>query len=189
FKNVSLGFFYRILNMGIVFITIPLLLSYLDNEQYRIWVTIFSLVNMVFFVDIGIGNGLKTKLTEALSIQNFKLAKTYISTAYISISVISLVIFCIATVLIFNFNFQKLFNTTVLSVENKKQLFVPRGFAHGYSILEDNTVFVYKCDSYYQPSSEGGIRYNEEELNIDRGLLDSEIQLSKKEKLLKSIKN
>ncbi|MEE9406936.1 MAG: MATE family efflux transporter [Polaribacter sp.] len=125
FKNVSLGVLFKVLNMCIVFTTIPILLNYLEKEQYGIWVTIFSLVNIVFFVDAGIGNGLKTRLTEALSLKDFKLAKTYISTAYISISSISIIIFIIAVVLIFNFNLQELFNTRVLSnIELQKILLI-----------------------------------------------------------------
>ena len=55
----------------------------------------------------------------------------------------------------------------ILSAANKKQLFVPRGFEHGYAVLEDNTVFMYKCDNYYEPTSESGIMYNDVTLNID----------------------
>ncbi len=76
----------------------------------------------------------------------------------------------------------------ILSEENKKQLFVPRGFAHGYAVIEDNTVLVYKCDNYYQPTSEGGIIYNDATLNIDWMLSEDEIILSNKDKLLQSIK-
>ena len=78
--------------------------------------------------------------------------------------------------------------TCVLSAENKKQLFVPRGFAHGYSVLEDNTVFVYKCDNYYQPKSESGIVYNDRTLSIDWMLLANEIILSEKDKELQTFK-
>lgn len=123
FKNVSLGVFYKILSMAIVFTTIPLLLNYLEKEQYGIWVTIFSLVNIVFFVDAGIGNGLKTKLSAALSLQDFKLAKTYISTAYISISLISFVVFCVGLAFIFLMNLQDLFNTSLPENELKTVLF------------------------------------------------------------------
>lgn len=54
-----------------------------------------------------------------------------------------------------------------LSAENKKQLFVPRGFAHGYSVLSDTAEIFYKCDNLYDKSAEGGIRYNDPALNID----------------------
>jgi O-antigen/teichoic acid export membrane protein len=124
FKNVSLGVFYKVINMGIVFTTIPLLLNYLEKEQYGIWVTIFSLVNIVFFVDAGIGNGLKTKLAEALSLKNFKLAKSYISTAYISIFLISLLVLCIGITCILLINLQSLFNTVIPENELKNVLLV-----------------------------------------------------------------
>jgi len=54
-----------------------------------------------------------------------------------------------------------------LSAENKKQLFVPHGFAHGFSVLSDNAEVLYKCDSFYNKESEGGILYNDPALNID----------------------
>lgn len=54
-----------------------------------------------------------------------------------------------------------------LSAENGKQLLVPKGFAHGFSVLSDSTVVLYKSDGYYTPGLERGIRYNDKELNID----------------------
>ena len=68
--------------------------------------------------------------------------------------------------------------STVLSGENKKQLFVPRGFAHGFSVLEDNTVFAYKCDGYYNKQSERGIVYNDATLAIDWHLSSTAMILS-----------
>ena len=76
-----------------------------------------------------------------------------------------------------------------LSEENKLQLFVPRGFAHGFSVLEDNTIFSYKCDNYYNKSSEGGITYNDSQLNIDWKLGKREIMLSEKDKVLPTFKS
>jgi len=73
-----------------------------------------------------------------------------------------------------------------LSGENNKQLFVPRGFAHGFAVLEDNTFFFYKCDNYYHKASEGGIIYNDESLNIDWILDEEEVILSEKDKNLMS---
>ena len=54
----------------------------------------------------------------------------------------------------------------LLSGENKKQLWVPRGFAHGYLVLEDETIFSYKCDNYYNKAAEQGIRYDDPEIGI-----------------------
>ena len=54
-----------------------------------------------------------------------------------------------------------------LSAENKKQMFVPRGFAHGYVVLSDTAEFAYKCDNYYSKAHEGGIRFDDPGLNID----------------------
>lgn len=76
--------------------------------------------------------------------------------------------------------------SVILSEENQKQLFVPRGFAHGFSVLEDNTIFSYKCDNYYNKASESGIIYNDARLNINWMLDEDEILLSDKDKLLPS---
>ena len=71
-----------------------------------------------------------------------------------------------------------------LSASNQMQLYIPRGFAHGYSVLEDNTIFFYKCDNFYNKQSEGGIFYADEKLNIDWKLNADEVILSEKDSLL-----
>ncbi|AUC85511.1 dTDP-4-dehydrorhamnose 3,5-epimerase [Polaribacter sp. ALD11] len=68
-----------------------------------------------------------------------------------------------------------------LSEENNKQLFVPRGFLHGFITLEDNTIFSYKCDNYYNKESEIGVTYNDLDLNIDWILKEEEIITSVKD--------
>ena len=73
--------------------------------------------------------------------------------------------------------------SVVLSEQNKKQLFIPRGFAHAYLCLEDNTLFNYKVDNYYNKESEGGIRYNDPDLQIDWGYDLSTVILSDKDKV------
>ena len=57
----------------------------------------------------------------------------------------------------------------VLSSENKKQFFLPKGFAHGFAVMSDTAEFVYKCDDVYDPTGEGGIRWDDEDLNINWG--------------------
>lgn len=73
-----------------------------------------------------------------------------------------------------------------LNDENKRQLYVPRGFAHGYVVLSDNAVFFYKCDNFYSPAHESGIKFNDPKLNIDWILNDHELVLSEKDKNLPS---
>jgi len=72
----------------------------------------------------------------------------------------------------------------VLSGENKKQLFVPRGFAHGYVVLSETAEFSYKCDNFYNTASEGGIIYNDPQLNIDWQIDLKEARLSEKDSIL-----
>ncbi|PVX50758.1 dTDP-4-dehydrorhamnose 3,5-epimerase [Balneicella halophila] len=69
-----------------------------------------------------------------------------------------------------------------LSGENKKQLFIPRGFAHGFVVLSDWAIVVYKVDNYYHKESEVTICYNDDNLNIDWGLSDEDFILSEKDK-------
>lgn len=69
-----------------------------------------------------------------------------------------------------------------LSAENKRQLMIPRGFGHGFSVLSETAVFAYKCDNVYNKASEGGIRYNDPTLNIDWKIDESKAILSDKDK-------
>lgn len=68
-----------------------------------------------------------------------------------------------------------------LNEENKKQLFVPRGFAHGFVVLEDDTIFAYKVDNYYSPENDRGIAFDDEALGIDWKLEHNELNLSEKD--------
>ena len=79
--------------------------------------------------------------------------------------------------------------TVELSADNKRQLHVPRGFAHGFSVLSEFAVFAYKVDNKYAPEYDSGIRYNDKELNIDWGLTEEEVQLSVKDQNLSFFKD
>lgn len=76
-----------------------------------------------------------------------------------------------------------------LSYENKKQLFIPRGFAHGFVVLSDTAEIFYKCDNYYNKEAEGGIIYNDNQLNIDWKLPDDKLIVSAKDLNLPILKN
>ncbi|MCB0514519.1 MAG: dTDP-4-dehydrorhamnose 3,5-epimerase [Bacteroidetes bacterium] len=74
--------------------------------------------------------------------------------------------------------------SVVLSGKNKKQFYVPRGFAHGFSVLSEEAVFVYKCDNFYDKASEAGIVFNDPQLAIDWHLPENECLVSEKDRLL-----
>jgi len=75
-----------------------------------------------------------------------------------------------------------------LSEDNKTQLFIPRGFAHGFLVLSDTAIFSYKCDNFYNKASEGGIIYNDKDLNIDWKLDEKEFIVSEKDLELPTLK-
>jgi len=76
-----------------------------------------------------------------------------------------------------------------LSAENKKQLFIPKGFAHGFVALSEEAEFFYKCDNYYDKASEGGIIFNDRILNIDWKLMEGELLVSEKDRVLPTFEN
>ena len=69
-----------------------------------------------------------------------------------------------------------------LSADNHRQVFIPRGFAHGYAVLSDEAIVEYKCDNYYAPESEGAIAWNDIDLAIDWQIPTEKVILSEKDK-------
>ncbi|GIV34596.1 MAG: dTDP-4-dehydrorhamnose 3,5-epimerase [Chitinophagales bacterium] len=76
----------------------------------------------------------------------------------------------------------------VLSASNRKQLFIPRGFAHGFLVLSPTAEFFYKCDNFYSKAYDGGIRYDDPDLNIQWPLPEQELILSDKDRNLPLLK-
>jgi dTDP-4-dehydrorhamnose 3,5-epimerase len=77
----------------------------------------------------------------------------------------------------------------LLTAEKRNQLFIPRGFAHGFSVISETCIFQYKCDNYYSKESEGGISYKDAALNIDWGIDLNEAVVSEKDQNLPLLKN
>ena len=73
------------------------------------------------------------------------------------------------------------YESVVLSEENKRQFFIPQGFAHGFAVLSEEAIFQYKCDNYYAPQSEGSVRWNNPTRAIDWQLPEKDIILSAKD--------
>ena len=72
----------------------------------------------------------------------------------------------------------------ILDAEKKQQLYIPRGFAHGFLVLEEDTIFSYKCDNFYNKEAERGIVYNDPDLNIAWNFPEDQLILSHKDKVL-----
>lgn len=76
-----------------------------------------------------------------------------------------------------------------LSDENNKQLLIPRGFGHGFSVLSDTAIFSYKCDNFYVPSSEGCVRFDDPDLAIDWQIDMEAVLISEKDKMAPDFKS
>ncbi len=87
-KNIISLFFIKGGSIGVNLLLVPLTLNYVDSETYGIWLTLSSMVTWMSFFDIGINNGLKNKLAEALALKDYELGKKYVSTTYAILSII-----------------------------------------------------------------------------------------------------
>ena len=76
-----------------------------------------------------------------------------------------------------------------LSEENKRQLFIPRGFLHGFSVLSEEAVFAYKCDNLYCKEAEFGIRYDDEDIGVDWKIPHDKIITSEKDRIANKLKD
>ncbi|MBF4468031.1 MAG: dTDP-4-dehydrorhamnose 3,5-epimerase [Methanobrevibacter arboriphilus] len=81
------------------------------------------------------------------------------------------------------------YESVILSEDNKKQFYIPPGFAHGFLVLSDEAEFTYKCTDFYNESDEGGIAWNDSDINIEWPLNEDELILSEKDQKWKSLKN
>jgi len=76
-----------------------------------------------------------------------------------------------------------------LSADNKNQLLIPKGFAHGFSVLTDKAIVMYKCDSFYTPEAERGINFKDHDLNIDWKIPENNAIVSAKDRVLPDLKD
>lgn len=81
------------------------------------------------------------------------------------------------------------YESVVLSGENQRQFFIPRGFAHGFLVLSNTATFFYKCDNFYNKESEGGLLYNDPSVGIDWGFPSQEMIISEKDKTQPLLQN
>lgn len=121
-KQLKGSFVFKLLAMLASFLLIPIMIHYLGSEQYGVWSTLLSIVSWIVLFDLGIGNGLRNKVTESLAKDNILDAQKYISTSYVLIGGITLFILIIF-LLISNFiPWQDIFNTKILSTSELKNI-------------------------------------------------------------------
>ena len=124
YLNVSLSIVIKIFSMLINFLTIPIYLKFLGKEIYGVWLIILSILSWITICDIGLGNGLKVFLTEALTLNKLKRAKEYIATTYFFITGICLVVFIIGTCLFRYIDISNIFNINLVSESYLKNLMI-----------------------------------------------------------------
>jgi dTDP-4-dehydrorhamnose 3,5-epimerase len=81
------------------------------------------------------------------------------------------------------------YESVILSGENQRQFFVPRGFAHGFLVTSNTAVFFYKCDNFYSKESEAGVLYNDKTINIDWNFATENLIISEKDKIQPTLEN
>jgi O-antigen/teichoic acid export membrane protein len=113
---------FKLLAIGCSFLIIPIMIKYLGIEQYGIWSTLLSIVSWIVLFDIGIGNGLRNKISESIAKNDKREAQNYISTAYVIIGFISLFLLFILLLVSSNISWQSIFNTRVLSNDELKEI-------------------------------------------------------------------
>lgn len=112
FKNVGIGFASKGIGIFLSFLQIPITLSILTKTEYGIWLTLFSITSWMAYFDLGLGNGLRNKLTEALAENDSKKGKTIVSTTYVALSAIFLFFIAAFSILAIFIPWAKVLNTS-----------------------------------------------------------------------------
>ncbi len=114
-KQVQWSFLFKLLSVGCSFLVIPLMIAYLGKEEYGVWSTLLSVSSWIILFDVGIGNGLRNKISESLAEQDLEKTKAYISTAYMVIVVIVTFLLLCTFLSSYFIPWQKIFNTRIFS--------------------------------------------------------------------------
>lgn len=117
-KQIGLSFVFKFLAIAFNFLLIPLTLKYLGQEQYGVWMTILTVLSWISFFDMGLGNGMRNRIAEALTKNNTIAVKQYISSAYVAVGFIVLIAYILLIIFSGFVDWQHIFN--VSSIDNKQ---------------------------------------------------------------------
>lgn len=129
FRQVKGSAVFKGLAIACTFFAIPLMIHYLGQEQFGVWSTLLSVLTWISFFDLGLGNGLRNKLAEALANDQPEEARSYISSAYSLIGIISFILFVCIDIAAFSVPWQTVFNTQLLSEEKLRYAILITGFS------------------------------------------------------------
>ena len=116
-KNIIIILITKGLSILISILYVPLLLGSMDTDNYALWLTLTSLVSWIALLDIGLGNGLRNKLAEAIALKDYDLGKMYVSTAYCGVAVIGISLTILFVLISPYINWTSVFNTTIINPE------------------------------------------------------------------------
>ncbi len=114
-RNIFLSTIFKCVGLLCTFIIVPITIEYIDNETYGIWLTMSSILYWFTFFDVGLGNGMRNYLAESISLGDYELARKYVSTTFIILFFIALVLCVIAIGCVSLLNLNIVFNTNILS--------------------------------------------------------------------------
>jgi len=123
-KSMSLNFIYKFFGIAIGYLTLPYVLNKLGSDQYGIWIAIYSTITWIIFFDMGLGNGLKNKLTNSIVKNRYDHAKSYIINGYLVSGIISFIIFVTTISFVNLINLVEFFNIKTISDQFVKQVVI-----------------------------------------------------------------
>jgi O-antigen/teichoic acid export membrane protein len=163
-KHIGWSMFYKVGSIIANFLLVPLTINYLDTENYGIWLTLSSFIGWFSFFDIGLGNGLRNKFAEAKALGNFKEAQAFVSTAYFTISSISLLIVIIFFGLNQFINWAQLFNANT-NLQEELSLLLPIVFTFfGLQLVFKLIISIYQANQNH--SIQGKIQFFGQSLSL-----------------------
>lgn len=122
--NIFSNFFFKGIGISLSFISVPLVLKYLEKESYGLWLLILSITGWIYTFDVGLGNGLKNRIAESIAKKNSNDTKDYIATAYFFITIISIIFFIIIFYLFKMINLNSILNINFIDKETLSKIFI-----------------------------------------------------------------
>lgn len=163
-KHIGWSLFFKIGTIAVSFILIPITINYLDTDNYGIWLTLSSFISWFSFFDIGLGNGLRNKFTEAKVNNNYEIAKAYVSSAYFTIGSISLFIIFIFLILNQFIDWTAVFNTKQ-NLSGELSILLPIIFVFfGLQLVSKLIITIYQADQHH--SIDGKIQFFSQLLSL-----------------------